>query len=791
MRHEWRAALRSLRHRRGLSATIVLTLALGIGANAAIFSAVDAVLLKPLPYPDDDRLVKLYESNKSLQGATQLVAPVRIEEWQAASRSFDGLAGSYFENMTDTAGAAPERIEAMRTSPRFFEVLGVAPAIGRWPTSDEERFGGPQIAVISDALWRSRFNADPSVVGRSWPLAGVSRTIVAVMPPSFRYPAATTGVWLPIQAHDKLLLARQARFYTAIGRLKPGVSIEQARADIDAIQARAGERFPQTDQGWGVELVPLKEEQVGGVRRSLWFLLGAVGLVLVAACGNVACLMLADATRRSHEVAVRFAIGATRGQIVRQLLMEGTLLATGGVVLGLVVAYWAIGVLGAASTGLPRTHDLQIDARLVSAAAVLGVFSTLLFALAPALQSTRRQPTALSQGGRAHVGGRHMLQRALVAAQIALAIVLLAGAGLLLRSFIRLHAVSPGLDASQVLTFRMTAQWTERVEAVVQRQARTVARLESIPGIQAAAFSQALPITADYPPVEFHIVGRDPREKTFAHARSVSAGYFRALRIPFVDGNTCSATPTPATLEAVVTRTFVSRFFASSTPIGHGITSQGLPPGTSMKIIGVVADVLERGLTKTPEPIIYYCGFSGYWPDPYFYVRSDPTRPVTAAVIRAALREIEPGRAMHSVRPLDDVIAASMSQQRLNMTLLGMFAATALGLACMGLHGVLSQLVAARRREIGVRMALGAAPSRIVRAIAGQAAAVTAAGIACGIGGAFLLTGFMRALVFDVPVRDPLVFLAGPILLAIVAALAALAPARRASRIDPVEVLRS
>lgn len=790
MIHDWRVAVRSLRNRPGLTVTVVLTLAIGIGANAAIFSAIDAVLLKPLPYPEAERLVKLYELNLGQRGATQLVAPVRVDEWGRASRSFEAISGSYFENMTDTTSGTPERVEVMRTAPRFFEVLGVGAALGRLPAAEEELSGGPPVAVISDALWRGRFNADPAVVGRAWNFGGAKRVIVGVMPPWIRYPTSTTEAWLPAQAPATLLRARQARFYTAIARLRPGVSQAQARDELNAIQARLGEQFPETDRGWGVEVVALKEEKVAGVRRSLWFLLAAVGLVLIAACGNVGCLMLADAARREHEVAVRLAIGARRSQVIGQLLREGVLLSAAGAALALVLAYWASRLLSATATGLPADNPIGIDLRIVGFALVLGVVATLLFALAPALQATRRQPVdALARGGRGSVGGRQVLQRLLVGAQVALAIVLLVGAGLLIRSFARLQGVSSGIDAGPVLTFRMTAQWTERVEAVVQRHARTLNRLESIPGVQAAAFSANLPIVTDYPPAEFTIEGQDRGERTFSHMRSVSAGYFATLGIPLIEGTTCSAAPTvPPQFKVVVTREFASRFFPDRTPIGRVLRGPGVAAGA--EIVGISADVRERGLARPPEPIVYFCGYSGYWPDPYFFVRLDRARPASLAAIRSALREIEPGRAMYVVRPLDGLIAESLAQPRLNTILLGLFAAMALALAAMGLYGVLTQLVAARTREIGVRIALGAAPGRIVRSIAGQAATVTAVGIVCGLAGAIGLARSMSTLVFDISVRDPVTFTVVPLVLAAVAAVAALVPARRASRVDPVDALR-
>ena len=792
MRDQLVAAVRGLRHRRGVAVTIVLTLTLGIGANSAIFSAVDAVLLKPLPYPTADRLVAVYELNLGQKGATQLVAPGRLEEWQRATRSFADLSGSYFENMTETTGSLPERVEAMRTSPRFFTVLGVSAALGRTLTAAEEIMGGPRSVVISDGFWRSRFNADPAVIGRSLVLSGASRTIVGVMPPSFRYPTATTEAWVPAQMPAMLLQARQARFLTAIGRLKPGVTVENAQADLTAIQARLGEQFPETDKGWAVSLSPLKEQQVGGVRRSLWLLAGAVALVLLAACGNVACVLLAEAARREHELAVRFALGASRATVVRQLLMEGLVLALIGSALGLVVADWGTALLRQAAGTLPRIQEVRVDARLVAFTIGLGLLTTLLFAMAPALQAARTSPAgALGRGGRGHASGRHAVQQVLVASQVALAIVLLIGAGLLIRSFARLQATSPGFDAEGVQTFRMSASWSEPLDAVVARQRRTVARLEAIPGVEAAATSQELPAGVGFPPAEFQIVGARTDQKTFANGRAVGPGYFKTLHIPMLQGDTCSPQQTGRVQsEALVTRAFADRFFPGGDPIGHSLASPGAPPGSAARIVGVVGDVHENGVNKPADPVIYWCGYNGYWPDPHFLVRMLPGRAASLAVIRAALTEIEPRRAVYSVRTLADTLTESTSQQRLNTLLLALFAATALALAGIGLYGVLSQLVASRRREIGVRMALGARTGQILRSVIGQAATVTGMGIGAGLAGALALTRFMTTLLFGVTAVDPMTFAAVPALLAMVALAAALIPARRAAAVDPMRVLR-
>ena len=569
MLHDIRSALRALRRRRGLTLAVVLTLTLGIGANSAIFSAVDGVLLKPLPYPTPDRLVSIYEANLSRRQSTALLAPGRLEEWNQMNQTFSGLAASYFENMTDMSRPLPARVEAMRTSPRFFSVLGVAPAAGRTFSPAEEQFGGPAVVILSDAFWRRRFAGDASIIGRALTLGGARRTIVGVMPPSFRYPTASTEVWLPTQAPAMFLAARGARLYTAVGRLKPGVTPEQGQADLSSVEARLAAQFPQTDAGWSAAVVPLKEEQIGGIRRSLWLLLGAVALVLLAACGNVACLMLADATRREHEIAVRFALGASRARVVRQLLLEGALLALAGASLGLIAAHWGIDLLRSAGSALPRVDELRVDGRLVVFTLALGMMTTMAFALAPALQATRGEVSGrLGTGGRAHIGGRQRVQRLLVAAQIALAIILLAGAGLLLRSFSRLGQTSPGFDPAQVLTFRMSAQWTERTDAVMNRHLRTLARLAAVPGVLSAAFSSVLPAGVDFPAGEFTIIGRDTGERLFATGRSVSADYFRTLHIPVLQGETCRDDPSKPFSKVLVTRTFAEQFFPGEIPSG-------------------------------------------------------------------------------------------------------------------------------------------------------------------------------------------------------------------------------
>ena len=787
MLEELRAAARAVVRRRALAVTVVLTLSVAIGAAAAVFAVVDAVLLKPLPYPGADRLTAVYESNAAQGQHASLVAPVRLEEWNSRTRAFDGLAGSYFENVTETSGPIPERVAAMRTSRRFFTVLGTPAALGRTTTDEEERFGGPAVVVISDGFWRARLNADPSAIGRQLVLAGSPRTIVGVMPRSFRYPTAATDAWIPAQRPAGLLSARQARFYTAVGRLKPQVTADQARDDLASIQQRLGVEFPQTDAGWSARVVALKDDKTGDISRSLWLTFGAVVLVLLAACGNIASLLLAAASRREHEVAIRVALGAERRRVLRQLLLEGLVLSVMGCAGGLLLAAWSLQAGGAAASGFAEFSDIAIDARVVIFTMATGLLATTGFALVPALQITRRRVSgALAQGPRTVAGGRQRLQRALVAAQIAVAVVLLVGSGLLIRTFIRLQQTPPGFDPADVLTFRISAAWGERPEAVANRQLRTLEHLRGAPGVLSVGLATTLPAAADSPPNEFVIQGRPSTERSLAVARQVSAGYFATLRVPLLEGHICSDTtnaPTPS--RVVVSKAFADKFFHGETAVGHRIV-QRFPS----EIVGVVGDVRERSLLTPPEPVIYLCGLMPYWPDPYYLVRTDPSNAASLASLRQVVKGLEPGRAVYDAVPLTTRLAETLSQRRLATALLGIFAAATLMLSVLGVYGMLAQFVSERRREIGLRMALGARAGQIVTHILGYASITVAAGIAAGAGLAYAAGKLMAALVYGVSVHDPAAMAGGPLLLLVIAVVATALPLRDALRIEPRESLR-
>ena len=774
------------------SAVVSATLAIAIGANSAIFSAIDAVLLRPLPYPSPDRLVSVYESNQSARQATALVAPVRLEEWNRLSRSFDGLAGCFFENVTDTTGPLPERVAAMRVSPRFFAVLGVGAAAGRVPGGDEYRIGGPAVLVMSDRYWRSRFNGDASAVGRTLRLGGVDRTIVGVMPPSFQFPDPKTDVWMPAQLPPMLQNeAREARFYQAVGRLRPGVTSEEAGQDLALVQNSLAKAFPKTDGGWSATVTPLAEERVAGFRRSLWLLFGAVALVLVAACGNVACVLLAEACAREHEIAVRFALGAGRSALVWQLIAEGLALAIVGSAAGLLLARWAITGIRELAAGVPRAADIAVDTRIVLFGLILGAATTVLFALVPAFHATRPIVSdRLARTSRTQLGGARFLQRSLVGAQIALAAVLLVGSGLLVKSFSRLQHVPPGFDSHGVLAFRISAQWSEMPAALMNRQVRTLERLKRVPGLQSAAFSSLVPAGLDLPPGQFTIVGRDAGEPLFAYSRQVSAEYFQVLSIPILAGDTCRDDPAEAPFTKVlVTQAFADRFFPGEDPIGHGIL-RAAPAGVDARIIGVVGDVRENGLAKDPPALMYTCGMNPYWPDPYYLVRMSAGHRVSTAAIRQALGEVDPDRALYDVASLDDRLSETVATPRLDSMLLGLFAAMGLLLAALGLYGMLSQFVATRRREIGLRLALGAPLRHVVLRVASLAALPTVAGLAAGLACAFAGGRVLAGLLFGVSAHDPVTFALVPIALASAAGAAMVVPTRRAIAIEPSEALK-
>jgi putative ABC transport system permease protein len=486
---------RSLLKRPAFFAAVVFTLTLGIGANSAIFSVIDTVLLKPLPYPGGDRLMALFESNLRQKLSHQDLAPVQIEDWNRVNQSFSEISGAYTENVAETSGELPEMLVSARVSPRFFSVVGTPPLLGRTFSPEEDLFNGPTAAVLSERLWRRRFGADPTVSGKALRVGKYSYPIIGVMPDSVSYPASNVDFWVPAKLPPVVMRARSPRWESALGRLKQGATMQSAQADLSAIQSRLAAQFPATDANWSPVVEPLKEETVGGVRKSLWILFGAVSFVLLITCANVACLLLAQAHRREREIAVRFSLGARRGQVIRGLLLEAFCLAIPGCLLGLAVSFAGTSVFRRASAVLPRAGEIHLDWRIVVFTLSLSMVTAILFGLIPAMRSTRGEVSGmLSQASRTQVGGRHRIQRLLVSTQVALAIVLLVGSGLLIRSLARLGQTSLGFDPEHVLAFRMSASWGEtgNMPQLRQRLNRSLESLQTIPGVTSAALSIGL-----------------------------------------------------------------------------------------------------------------------------------------------------------------------------------------------------------------------------------------------------------------------------------------------------------
>jgi putative ABC transport system permease protein len=790
---DFRYASRVVVRRPGFTATVVLTLALGIGASSTIFSLVDAVLIRPLPYPNAGRLVAIHEAKPGDPFARTPVAPGRLEDWQRLTRTFEALAGSTEDRLTDTTGQSPERLSAALVSPRFLSVLETRPELGRGFTPAEERFGGPLVAVISDGLWRRRFSADPGVLGRGLLLANRTYVIVGVMPRAFQYPSTATELWIPKQASPGTLQIRENRSYRGIGRLKPGVSLGRARTDLAAAQKALGEQYPNTDAGWTVTLEPLKDELVGPVRQALWLLFASVCLLLVIACANVACLLLARLNGRAAEIATRCSLGAGRAAVARQLLAEGLLYALLGGLLGMAAAFLSIGLLRNRLPGIPRISELAVDTSMLLTVAGFSALAVVLFSLAPIVQVFRRDLTvALIQGGRSLAGGRQRLPRFLVSAQMALATALVIGAGLFLRSLVRLQETPLGFRPDHVLTLHVSANSEEPAGAAIQRHERILTVLASLPGVTAVSMSTGLPGVNPVWPREFEIGGEPAPGGTlrFAGWRIVTAGYFQTVGIPILAGRTCRMdTDLRKPFEALVNRSFADRYFPGRDPIGRTIL--GGPQGDSAtKAVGVVGDAREDGYSAAPQPLIYACGYLRFWPDSDFLIQARNPAALAGAA-RDAIRALEPGRPVYSVHPLTDSLSGGLSQTRFRTLLVSLFSIMALTLAAIGLYGVMAYMVAQRRREIGIRVALGARPGQIVGDVMRSGFVLAGCGIAAGLVLAAVGSRLMGRLLYGIHTADAITYLSATGVLWAVALLACLIPCRRATSIDPNEALRS
>ena len=711
------------------------------------------------------------------------------------------MTGYFTQDGSETSGALPEKVTEAFAAPRFFQVWGVWPSIGRGFSQDEAHYGGPLAAILSDRFWRRRFGADPNAIGKRLRLGTLSYSIIGVMPPSFRFPERDVDFWTPVPTDAPITLGgtamqladfRQATWYTVIGRLKPGVTVGQARTDLATVQAQLGKEFPQTDANLAVRIEPLKQVTVGDSRRSLWILFGSVSVLLMIACTNIAALLLARTAERQREISIRYALGATRASIVIQLLTEVLVLAVAGSAVALALAGAASEVFRVLSKDLPRVEEIRLDGRLVVYTLACALLTSLLCGLFPALRGTRRRLSgALAESSRTQVSGRHPLQWILVGVQVALAVTLLVGAGLLLRSFQALGRVSPGFDPSRVLSLRISATWAETsdLKGLRQRVDRDLEALRSTPGVENAATSVALPGIPFGNPVEFRVIeGQpDPNRRITARGRVVSAGYFATMHIPLLAGEPCRETQVEA---VVVNRSFADTYLTGRTVIGNHL--QAVPANPYMgpsEIRGIVADVREDGLQHEPAPTVYWCNNAPV-PSPAFLIRTLAEPMAMAETVRRTIHQVEPGRSMYEVMPLEEHLHDAFAENRMRTTLLSFFALTAVSLACIGLYGTLSYVVNVRRREVGLRLAVGAMRGQIATQFLKEGLRASALGCIAGLALAAAFSRVLAGMLYGIAASDAATFTGVALLVLLTSALASLLPAARAARVEPMQVLR-
>ncbi len=785
-----RLSLRGLAKSPAFSITVVLTLALGIGANSAVFSAINSVLLRPLPFPNSDRIVSVAQIQAKMP--QPLIAPARLQDWSRMNHTFQAISGYYTQDDSEFSGALPEKVTHALVAPRFLQVWGVAPQLGRDFNPAEEHFGGPNAVLISDRYWRRRFGAKPDVIGKTLRLEQWSYHVIGVMPPSIEFVQRNIDLWSVSAPDFPYARSRDLTWFTGIGRLKPGVALAQARADLATVQADLARQFPKPDAEIRIGIEPLKEQTIGGVRESLWVVFGSVTLLLLIACTNIAALLLSRAASRQHEIAVRFSLGASRASVASQLLTEVFLLALAGASGGLGLAAAAARIFRVLAKDLPRVDEIGLDWRIVMYSLICAVFATLACGIVPAILGTRRSLAgSLASTGRSQVSARRPAQFVLVGVQVALAVTLLAGAGLLLRSFQALSRVAAGFDSDHILTFKISSSWGEtgNMKAAGQTVKRILEAVAAIPGVESSAATFLLPGVPGSFQVELKVAeGRAETEpKIVAESRIGSAGMFATMRIPLLAGEMCpEESNTPGMM---VNHLFATTYFGGAGVIGKHMGQPSSIYFPTAVLRGIVGDARERGLDHEPVPTIYYCGLI-MQPGLYFMARTHGDPMALAKSVRGKLHATEPARSVYDLSPLTAYLSDAFAENRLRTVLLTFFALTAISLACVGLYGTLSYLVNIRQREVGLRLALGAVRSQIVRQFLGQGMLVSLLGCVAGLGLAGAFSKVLAGMLFGVSPWDAIT-ITGVIALAIAVSIAAsLLPALRAARVEPMQVLR-
>lgn len=808
-----RYGIRGLLKRPGFTVVAIITLALGIGANTAIFSVVNAVVLRPLPYAEPDRLVTLWETMPGSDRRS--VAPGNFVDWRTQNKSFQDMAATFYANFNLTSDGEPERIDGATITSNLMSLLGASAQLGRTFQPDDDEHQDRSVTLLSDGLWKRRFGADQNVVGRTITIDETPHTIVGVMARGFQYPSRS-DLWVlgrnrgavPMSLISQVptndwVHERDAHFIKVIARLKPGVTLSQAQSDIAGITRRMEQEFPKTNSGLGSNVVPLHAQIVGDVRGVLFILLGAVGFVLLIACTNVANLMLARAGQRDREIAIRAAVGATRRRLIRQLLTESLLLSIVGGLAGLVVSIWAVDLFVKLSPGdIPRLSEASVDVKLLGFTLLVSLLTGVGFGLLPAFQATRTNlNTSLKEGGTKASEGRQRrgARNILVVTEIALAQVLLVGAALLAISYVRVTQIDPGFNPERVLTAKIAPSNKKYPDPKTRSAFYTTVleHLQGLPGVESAGMVMSLPLTGSSMNRGFRVEGRPvPKadENVTMDFQIVSPGYFSTLEIPVKRGRGLSATDTETSERVIVINdTMARRYWPNEDPVGKRMGIGESSKDTSWRtIVGVIADNRHASLSEAPVPtaFISYLQDLESWPRMGFVIKAKTDAASLTSAVRKQLAAIDRAQPVYAIEPMDNLLRTSVAQRRFIMLLLGSLSAIALILAMVGVYGVISFSVSERTQEIGIRMALGARATDVLRMVLGQGMRVAFVGILIGIGAAFALTRLLSSLLFEVSPTDLRTFSIVAALLSAIALLACYIPARRATKVDPLVALR-
>lgn len=802
-----RYGIRMLVKNPGFTAIAVIALALGIGATTAIFSVVNAVLLRPLPFVEPGRLLMVYETNLQRGFNRGSVSYPNFADLRDQNHVFEKMSSYHSGDFILTGRGEPLRLQGAIVNADLFQLLGVTASLGRTFLPDEDKPGDGRVVILSNRLWRTHFNSDPGVLGNSLVLDGKNFTVVGVMPEGFQFPVQNEPVelWSTIageaSGEDPMTSHRGAHYMNAIARLKPGVTIEQARADLETIAGRLEQQYPDTNSHRGVFIESALESLVTDVRLALLVILGAVGCVLLIACANVANLLLARATSRHKEMAIRAALGASRLRVMRQLLTESILLAILGGSIGLLLALWGTNLLvSIIGNDVPRSAEIGMDGRVLGFTLLVSLLTGVVFGLVPALHSSKTDLTeSLKEGGRGSTEGsrRNTMRGALVIIEVAIAVVLLAGAGLLIQSLLRLQHVNPGFNPKNVLSFSLGLP---EVKYSTQKQIdffnQIVSRIESIPGVQVASAVLPLPLSSDRIRITFETEGRSiPRgELPASEYRAVALNYFRTMGIPLLQGRAFDERDSrQSTQVIVVNEDFAERYFPGDDPIGKHIKpsiSNGEDKQFWREIVGIVGSVRHLGLSAEPTPEYYVPHTQLPFDSMTIVARTEGDPRALISAVQREVRALDSELPVYNIKTLEEYVAGSVAQPRFNTVLLAIFAGIALVLTAVGLFGVMSYTVRQRTHEIGIRMALGAAETDVLKMVVRQGMTLAGIGMGAGLASAYFLTRLMTSMLFGIGATDPLTFVAISVVLGIVALGACFVPARRATRVDPMVALR-